>query len=197
MCLRSGSPGWVCQEEFYRLIPVLGAKLFKSRHLYARLWPCPNMDILPALLSIAPPCYTTSKMIHYYSSPNPSPPANPSYFLLTNESDPYMLLFPLKSILGLCCIPYPMTPRFMEDLQAPSQHFKKLGPHCLGSGSFYTETDGCLGHVGCMPCALLALHETGLPVFCWQFKAGKVAGTVNKPQGPNNFPSLNNLTKWW
>lgn len=87
-----------------------------------------------------------------------------------------------KSVLELCRIPYPMTPRFMEDLQAPNQHFKKLRPHCLGSGSFYTEPDGCLGHVWCVP---LCIADTPGPcmmyafVHCWhsrrlarQFSAG-------------------------
>lgn len=84
-----------------------------------------------------------------------------------------------KSVLELCRIPYPMTPRFMEDLQAPNQHFKKLRPHCLGSGSFYTEPDGCLGHVWCMPLCIADTPGDWLASFllavqsrqsCWNCK---------------------------
>lgn len=127
------------------------------------------------------------------TTPPPSLSTCQSFLFSTN---PYMFLFPFKSILELCRIPYPMTPRFMEDLQAPSQQFKKLGPHCLESGSFYTETDGCLGHVGCMP-----LCTAGTP---WDWLASFLLAVQSrlscwncKPQGPNNFPSLNSLTKRW
>lgn len=53
LCWRSGSPGWVCQEEFYRLYMSQEQKVLNSGYLYVRLWPWPNMDILPALLSLS------------------------------------------------------------------------------------------------------------------------------------------------
>lgn len=81
------------------------------------------------------------------------------------------------------------------------RHLVNISKSCnltaRGQGHFTQSQMVAWGMYDVCLCALLTLPETGSPVFCWHFKAGKVAGTVNKPQSPNTFPSLNNLTKRW
>lgn len=124
-------------------------------------------------------------MFHYYSSPH-SLSTCQSFLFSTNQWKwpihvPFSF-FMLNQFLSF--VAYHI--QWHQGSRRICRHLANISKSCdltaRGQGHFTQSQMVAWGMYDVCLCALLTLQETGSPVFCWQFKAGKVAGAVNKPK---------------